>query len=105
MATQLAGSEDGVPQALDDRPDSSKRSEVGEVGTVVIVGNGMVSHRLCERLLGEAGEAGEAAGAPHIVVLGEENRPAYDRVRLGEMLGGRRASSLSLASPEWYHQR
>ena len=68
---------------------------------VVIIGNGMVSHRLCDRLVRPHG----AGAGPHVVVLGEENRPAYDRMRLGEMLRGRRATSLSLASPGWYRDR
>jgi len=75
----------------------SKR--VAGIQAVVIVGNGMVSHRLCERLVQQGG-----ATRPRITVLGEENRPAYDRVRLGEMLTGRRASSLTLATPDWYSQ-
>lgn len=69
--------------------------------TILVIGNGMVSHRLCDRLLRP-----DARGPrPHVVVLGEESRPAYDRMRLGEMLRGRRATSLSLASPAWYEER
>ena len=43
---------------------------------IVIVGNGMVSHRFCERLV----EYGIAA-QHEIVVCGEEPRAAYDRSR------------------------
>jgi len=69
--------------------------------TVLIIGNGMVSHRLCDRLVSSA----RRGPRPKVIVLGEESRPAYDRVRLGEMLRGRRATSLSLASPAWYEER
>jgi nitrite reductase (NADH) large subunit len=109
MGNEVVDSGSGVPEALDDpRSSSSPPSISVGAGTIVVVGNGMVSHRLCQRLV-EPGpenagvEAG--AGAPRIFVLAEENRPAYDRVRLGEMLGGRRASSLTLATAEWYRAR
>lgn len=89
-----------------DRPTSPSK-----VGTVLVIGNGMVSHRLCDQLTRVRPKTGpdagmeEGAAPPKIVVLGEENRPAYDRMRLGEMLRGRRATSLSLASPDWYRER
>src|SRR5881396_1891693 len=55
--------------------------------TILVIGNGMACHRLCDRLTRE----GHEGAVPKVIVLGEENRPAYDRVRLGEMLKGRRA--------------
>jgi nitrite reductase (NADH) large subunit len=67
------------------------------VPRLVLVGNGMVSHRLCQHL---------ATFDPHryeVVIFGEENRPAYDRVHLGEVLGGRTSQSLQLSPPEWYN--
>jgi nitrite reductase (NADH) large subunit len=63
---------------------------------LVIVGNGMVCHRLCERLVGADATRYE------ITIFAEENRPAYDRVNLGEVLRGRDSSSLALATNEWY---
>src|SRR5690242_8319128 len=45
--------------------------------TVVVVGNGMVGHRFCERLV-----EFDAAGEYRIVTFAEEPRAAYDRVNL-----------------------
>src|SRR5689334_4116902 len=45
--------------------------------TVVVVGNGMVGHRLVQALRDR-----DADGACRVVVLAEEPRPAYDRVAL-----------------------
>ncbi len=69
--------------------------------TLVVVGNGMVGHRFCERLV--------AAGlhqAWKVVVVGEEPRPAYDRVHLSEYFSGKTAADLSmLPSPGWYGEQ
>lgn len=95
------------PAARDLGPPASP----SKLGTVLIIGNGMVSHRLCDQLTRAKPKAGPGAATenrvapPKIVVLGEENRPAYDRMRLGEMLRGRRATSLSLATTDWYRDR
>ncbi|MBN8525529.1 MAG: nitrite reductase large subunit [Planctomycetes bacterium] len=58
---------------------------------VVVVGNGMVGHRF----VAEVVEQGLAQRL-HLTVLGEEPRPAYDRVHLSEWFGGRSADDLSL---------
>ena len=67
---------------------------------VVVVGNGMVSHRFVER----------AADNPdiRITVFGEEPRGAYDRVHLSEYFNGRSATDLALepgptGTPATYH--
>jgi nitrite reductase (NADH) large subunit len=65
--------------------------------TLVIVGNGMTSWRLCQELV----ESG-AAEALRIVVFGAERFPAYDRVRLTSLLGGGRVEDLILAGEDWY---
>jgi nitrite reductase (NADH) large subunit len=62
---------------------------------LVVVGNGMVGHRLCEKLAAKS-------DAFDIVVIGEEPRPAYDRIRLSEYFGHRDAEKLGLASRDWY---
>lgn len=67
---------------------------------LVIIGNGMVGHRLCEELT-----RGDRSGRFRLVVFGEEPRPAYDRVRLTEMLGGRGADALELHDRAWYARR
>lgn len=67
--------------------------------TVLVLGNGMVGHRFCDELSTAGG------GRYRLVVLGEEPRPAYDRVHLTRYLEGGGAEELSLGSPEWYRQR
>jgi len=62
---------------------------------VVVVGNGMVGHKLLEQLV-----AGSAA--LDITVLCEEPRPAYDRVHLSEFFAGKSAEQLSLVAPGFF---
>ncbi|TMA36275.1 MAG: nitrite reductase small subunit NirD [Deltaproteobacteria bacterium] len=67
---------------------------------LVVVGNGMVGHRFCERLVD--------LGCParfEIAVFAEEPRPAYDRVHLSEFFAGRGAEELSLTSRDWYAEQ
>jgi nitrite reductase (NADH) large subunit len=64
---------------------------------LLVVGNGMVGHRLCRTLV----ERG-AAGRYQIVVVGEEPVPAYDRVHLTDVFEGRDEQELLLAPPGWY---
>ena len=73
------------------------RRRVREPKTLVVIGNGMVGHKLCERLA-----ALEGTARYRIVVFGEEPRPAYDRVHLTDFFAGRGADGLLLASREWY---
>ena len=63
---------------------------------LVVIGNGMVGHKLLEEL----------AGVPDlaITVLCEEPRPAYDRVHLSEFFSGKTAEELSLVSPGFFDQ-
>lgn len=68
--------------------------------TVVVVGNGMVGHRFCELLT-----AGAAADRFRIAVFGEEPIPAYNRIRLSEMLCGQPIDDLLLAPRAWYEAR
>lgn len=64
---------------------------------LVIIGNGMVGFKFCEKLLAKAPK-----GQFSITVFGEEVRPAYDRVHLSEYFSGKPAEELTLASTEWY---
>ena len=57
---------------------------------VVVVGNGMVGHRFVELAAALPGVA--------VTVLGEEPRPAYDRVHLSEYFTGVSAGELALAA-------
>ena len=63
---------------------------------IVVVGNGMVGYKFCEKLMAKAGNNLE------LIVFGEELRPAYDRVHLSEFFAGKTAEDLQLASKEWY---
>src|SRR5262245_44842647 len=67
---------------------------------IVVVGNGMVSHRLCEKLADRIGTT-----VASVVVCGEEPRPAYDRVHLTDYFSHRSADQLALGSAAWYAER
>ncbi len=64
---------------------------------VVVVGNGMVSHRFCERLIEYDREK-----RYRLAVIGEEPRAAYDRVHLTTYFSQRSADALLLGSRGWY---
>lgn len=63
--------------------------------TVVVIGNGMVGYKFCEKLLAKS-------AAFNLVVFGEEPRVAYDRVHLSEYFGGKTADDLLMAPRQWY---
>jgi nitrite reductase (NADH) large subunit len=65
---------------------------------IVVVGNGMVGYKFCEKLLSRKKDGQEFA----ITVFGEEPRAAYDRVHLSEFFAGKSADDLTMASTEWY---
>jgi nitrite reductase (NADH) large subunit len=67
---------------------------------VVVVGNGMVGHRLCARLREKAGP-----DELEVVVYGEEPRPAYDRVRLSSYFSLASPDDLLLEPRSWYEER
>lgn len=64
---------------------------------VVIIGNGMVGHRFCEKL---------SKKQPNfeLVVFGEEPIPAYDRVHLTDYLGKKTLDDLFLVKNQWYEE-
>ncbi|TWP49404.1 nitrite reductase large subunit [Lentzea tibetensis] len=62
---------------------------------LVVIGHGMVGHRLVEAL-----RAKDVSGTWRIVVFGEEKRPAYDRVALSSYVDTWRSESLELAPLE-----
>ncbi len=68
-----------------------------DVQTLVIIGNGMMSYRLCQKLV----EHGVQMHS-RIVVFGEERHPAYDRVHLTDIFAGRSPEALILAEEDWY---
>lgn len=63
--------------------------------TIVVVGNGMVGYKFCEKLVARSDQF-------NIIVFGEEPRIAYDRVHLSEYFNGKSADDLSLSSSSWY---
>src|SRR5579871_1926496 len=70
---------------------------------VVVVGNGMVSHRFLELL------AVRATKAPHpaqpsfeVTIVGEEPRLAYDRVGLSTFFDGRTPEEMTLPAAGQY---
>ncbi len=65
---------------------------------IVVIGNGMVGHRFCERLVELGSDDFE------VKVFGEESRAAYDRVHLSEFFAGRGAEELALTSRDWYRE-
>lgn len=64
---------------------------------VVVVGNGMVGFRFCEKLLEY-----DAHHRFRVTVLGEEPVPAYDRIALTSAFGAKRPEELTLAEVRWY---
>lgn len=64
---------------------------------VIVVGNGMVGHKFCEKLLSKTDQY-------NLIVFGEEPRIAYDRVHLSEYYAGKTAEDLSLSSVAWYQE-
>ncbi len=62
---------------------------------IVVVGNGMVGYKFCEKLRSLSKEC-------EIIVYGEEPRPAYDRVHLSSYFSGSSAEDLLMAPASWY---
>ncbi|MGH9276611.1 MAG: nitrite reductase large subunit NirB, partial [Acidimicrobiales bacterium] len=67
--------------------------------TLVVVGNGMVGHKLVEILVDRG-----ATAEWDIVTFCEEPRPAYDRVGLSAFFAGTSPDELSLVAPGFYEQ-
>lgn len=67
---------------------------------VVVIGNGMVGHRFCEKLV-----EFDVEHRFHIVTFCEEPRAAYDRVGLTSFFAHRDAEKLMLARLDWYRDQ
>lgn len=72
-------------------------SQIQSPQTVVVIGNGMVGLRFCEKLI-----AFDTADRFRIVTFCEEPRAAYDRVGLTSFFAHRDAEKLMLARMDWY---
>lgn len=68
---------------------------------IVVIGNGMVGHKYLETLCAQLGAAGSRARYA-ITVLGDEPRPAYDRVQLSAWFSGSSADDLSLVQGDFF---
>ena len=68
--------------------------------TIVVIGNGMVGHRFCEKLVEY-----DAVRKYRIVTFCEEPRAAYDRVGLTSFFAHRDAEKLMLARLDWYREQ
>lgn len=64
---------------------------------VVVIGNGMVGQRFCERLV-----EFDTERRYRVITFCEESRAAYDRVGLTSFFAHRDAEKLMLARQEWY---
>lgn len=67
--------------------------------TIVVIGNGMVGQRFCEKLV-----EFDKAKKFRIVTFCEEPRAAYDRVGLTSFFAHRDAEKLMIARMEWYRE-
>lgn len=64
---------------------------------VVVIGNGMVGHKFCEKV-----KEKDNYNELEIIVFGEEPYRAYDRVHLSEYFSGKSLSDLYLSESGWY---
>ena len=67
---------------------------------LVVIGNGMVSHEFCR----QAAQQGLTVRYK-MTVFGEEKLPAYDRIRLTEVIEGRSPDDLVLHRRNWYERQ
>jgi len=65
---------------------------------IVIIGNGMVGYKFCEKILAKSTHF-------NLIIFGEEPRRAYDRVHLSEYFNGKNADDLSLSTENWYAEQ
>ncbi|MBO9620366.1 MAG: nitrite reductase large subunit [Niabella sp.] len=63
---------------------------------VIVIGNGMVGQKFCEKLIAKKPEQLE------LTVFGEETLPAYDRVHLSEYFAGKTVQDLCMKPMGWY---
>ncbi|MFY0626695.1 MAG: nitrite reductase large subunit [Reichenbachiella sp.] len=66
---------------------------------IVVIGNGMVGYKFCEKLRKEATKEDFS-----ITIYGEEPYPAYDRVHLSEYFLNQDFENLEMAPRSWYEE-
>lgn len=67
---------------------------------ILVVGNGMVSYKFCQKLRNLA-----TVEEFEIIVYGEESFPAYDRVHLSEYFAEKSVDKLLMAPHQWYEEQ
>lgn len=80
--------------------ESPLKSKSGSPPKVLLVGLGMIGFRFCQRLLEKCPELRE-----NLIVVGEEEHPAYDRVQLSSYFSRQETSALYLAPLDWYREQ
>ena len=73
--------------------------ETKPLKNIVVIGNGMVGLRFCEKLVEL-----DSDGQYNIITFCEEPRAAYDRVGLTQFFAHRDAEKLMLAKLDWYRE-
>ncbi|MEL7144736.1 MAG: nitrite reductase large subunit NirB [Bacteroidota bacterium] len=67
---------------------------------IVVIGNGMVSYKFCEKLIKKSGRL-----SADVVVFGDESIPAYDRVHLSEYFEQQTVDKLLMSPASWYAEQ
>lgn len=70
-----------------------------ELKTMIIIGNGMVSYRYCEELINK-----DINKKYNIIVIGAEDKPAYDRIKLTNYAKERDFKKILLKPANWYKE-
>ena len=86
-------------QASSSNSKSSAQPRANGKKQVVVIGNGMVGQRFCERLLQY-----DTSQQFEITTFCEEPRPAYDRVQLTKYFETRDPESLALTNERWFEE-
>ena len=73
--------------------------------TLVVVGNGMVGHRLLELMVDKGAAIEGFVENWNLVTFCEEPRVAYDRVHLSEYFVDKTAADLTLVQPGFYQEK
>lgn len=78
---------------------SSRRSSPPKGARLVVIGNGMVGAKFCEALIDQ-----KLHRRFEVTVIGEEPRPAYNRVKLSTYVDHRVAENLEIQPRTWYEE-
>jgi len=87
------------PSANATEPATNPATTASDRPVLVVVGNGMVGHKLLEALADKGG-----CQRWDVVTFAEESRPAYDRVGLSSYFDGASADDLSLVDGDFFER-